>query len=44
MPLAVGSRLGHHDVTALIGEGQVYRATDMSLNRPTPQIVRWLDL
>ena len=31
MALAVGSRLGHYDVTALIGEGgmgQVYQATD----------------
>ena len=31
MPLNVGSRLGHYDVTALIGEGgmgQVYQATD----------------
>ena len=31
MPLTVGSRLGHYDVTALIGEGgmgQVYRAHD----------------
>ncbi len=31
MSLEVGSRLGHYDVTALIGEGgmgQVYRATD----------------
>ena len=30
MALQVGSRLGHYDVTALIGEGgmgQVYRAT-----------------
>ena len=30
MALTVGSRLGHYDVTALIGEGgmgQVYRAT-----------------
>ena len=29
--LGVGSRLGHYDVTALIGEGgmdQVYQATD----------------
>ena len=36
MPLNVGSRLGHYDVTALIGEGgmgQVYRATDTKLNR-----------
>ena len=32
----IGSRLGHHDVTALIGEGgmgQVYQATDTKLNR-----------
>ena len=31
MPLTVGSRLGHYDVTALIDEGgmgQVYQATD----------------
>ena len=30
MALEIGSRLGHYDVTALIGEGgmgQVYRAT-----------------
>ena len=36
MPLTVGSRLGHYDVTALIGEGgmgQVYQATDTQLNR-----------
>ena len=36
MALAVGSRLAHYDVTALIGEGgmgQVYRATDTTLNR-----------
>ena len=36
MALAVGSRLGHYDVTALIGEGgmgQVYQATDTELNR-----------
>ena len=36
MALAVGSRLGHYDVTALIGEGgmsQVYQATDTSLDR-----------
>ena len=36
MGLTVGSRLGHYDVTALIGEGgmgQVYRATDTKLNR-----------
>ncbi len=31
MPLNVGSRLGHYDVPALIGEGgmgEVYQATD----------------
>ena len=36
MPLNVGSRLGHYDVTALIGEGgmgQVYQATDTKLKR-----------
>ena len=36
MPLTVGSRLAHYDVTALIGEGgmgQVYQATDTKLNR-----------
>ena len=36
MALEVGSRLGHYDVTALIGEGgmgQVYQATDPKLNR-----------
>lgn len=34
--LSVGSRLGHDDVTALMGEGdmgQVYPATDMKLSR-----------
>ena len=36
MSLDVGSRLGHYNVTALIGEGgmgQVYQATDTKLNR-----------
>ena len=36
MALEIGSRLGHYDVTALIGEGgmgQVYRTTDTKLNR-----------
>ena len=36
MVLEVGSRLGHYDVTALIGEGgmgQVWQATDTKLNR-----------
>jgi serine/threonine protein kinase/Tol biopolymer transport system component len=36
MTLTPGTRLGHYDVTALIGEGgmgQVFRATDTTLNR-----------
>ena len=36
MALAVGSRLGHYDVTALIGEGGmgvVYRATNTRMDR-----------
>ena len=36
MALEVGSRLGHYNVTALIGEGgmgQVYQATDTTLDR-----------
>ena len=40
MPLTVGSRLGHYDVTDLIGEGgmgQVYQAPDTKLNRQVAQ-------
>ena len=36
MPLTVGTRLGHYDVTALIGEGgmgQVWQARDTKLDR-----------
>ena len=36
MPLSPGTRLGHYDVTNLIGEGgmgQVWQATDTQLNR-----------
>ena len=36
MPLEVGTRIAHYDVTALIGQGgmgQVYQATDTKLNR-----------
>ena len=47
MPLTVGSRLGHYDVTALIGEGgmgQVYQATDTKLNRQVAlmRACRWI--
>ncbi len=36
MALTIGSRLGHYDVTAQIGEGgmgEVYRARDLRLDR-----------
>ena len=36
MPLNVSTRLGHYDVTALLGEGgmgEVYRARDTKLDR-----------
>ena len=36
MALNVGSRLGHYDVTSLLGEGdmgQVWQATDTQLHR-----------
>ena len=43
MALTVGTRLGHYDVTALIGEGgmgQVCQATDTKLNRQVALRVR----
>ena len=42
MALNVGSRLGHYDVTAVIGEGgmgQVYQAIDTKLNKVSCGIV-----
>ncbi len=36
MPLSPGTRLGHYDVTSLLGQGgmgQVWQATDTQLNR-----------
>ena len=44
MALTVGSRLGHYDVTALIGEGgmgQVYQATDTKLKGCVRQVVQF---
>ena len=43
MALNIGDRLGHYDVTALIGEGgmgQVYRATDTQLYRTANHLSR----
>ncbi len=43
MALNVGDRLGHYDVTALIGQGgmgQVYRATDTRLREPWRMTLR----
>ena len=45
MPLTIGSRLGHYDVTALIGEGghgEVYQARDTKLDRDVaPKLQRF---
>jgi serine/threonine-protein kinase len=36
MPVNIGDRVGHHEITGLLGEGgmgRVYRATDSKLRR-----------
>ena len=45
MAIQVGCRLGHYDVTALIGEGgmgQVSQATDTKLSRQVARLPRVL--